>query len=62
MYRLSRAEQEQSKGKYSAPTRACSQMHYLCGASASQELASFRISEHTNDEEIRRIDGSVHHH
>ena len=34
----------------------------LVGASAAQELASFRISEHTNDEEIRRIDGSVHHH
>ena len=32
----------------------------LVGASAAQELATFRISEHTNDEEIRRIDGSVH--
>ena len=34
----------------------------LVGASAAQELVSFRISEHAGDEEIRRIDGSVHHH
>ena len=34
----------------------------LVNASAVQELASFRISEHTSDEEIRRIDGSVHHY
>ena len=49
------AEKGKTKGNCSAPNYACSPI-------ATQKLFSFRISKLPSDEEIRRVDGSIHHH